>query len=167
MLFTNKIIKSAHFHYIPILLLAICSSINQSGAFNNNLNTILCKGITPYQQVGDYIKHQHFKDITFLPSNEQLSSWDVSQAKFEGEGRSHNLSSIQHANLFKGKALKLPGHVKILHLVGDKNIIQQRIDIRRDHFMKSHILNDQLDAQEGTIYEADVLHINIEKTIEQ
>lgn len=89
----------------PYFTIGNMSWMNQSGEFNSDLNTIICKGITPYQKVDDYFKNQHFKDITFLYSSEQPSSWDVSQAEFEGEGGLHNPSSIQNANLFKSKAI--------------------------------------------------------------
>lgn len=69
----------------------------------------------------------------------------------------------KHRDTFR----KLPGHVQIIHLVGDKSLIQRRIDNRKGHFMKSHMLNSQLDALESTRSETDVLHINIEQSIEQ
>ena len=97
--------KQRSFSLYPYFTVGNMSWMNQSGEFNSDLNAIICKGITPYQKVDDYFKHQHFKDITFLYSSEQPSSWDVSQAEFEGEGGLHNPSSIQNTELFKSKAI--------------------------------------------------------------
>lgn len=69
----------------------------------------------------------------------------------------------KHRDIFR----KLPVHLQIVHLIGDKNLILQRMNNRKGHFMASNMLNSQFDALESTELEADVLHINIEKPIEQ
>lgn len=69
----------------------------------------------------------------------------------------------KHRDVFR----KLPNHLQIVHLVGAKKFIRQRMDNRKDHFMASHMLNSQFDALESTESETDVLHIDIEQSIEQ
>ena len=69
----------------------------------------------------------------------------------------------KHRDVFR----KLPAHLQIIHLAGDKHLIQQRMDSRKGHFMASHMLKSQFDALESTELETDVLHINIAQSTEQ
>lgn len=68
-----------------------------------------------------------------------------------------------HRDVFR----KLPIQLQFFHLVGDKQLIQQRMDNRKSHFMASHMLDSQFDALDNTELEPDVIYINIEQPIEQ
>ena len=69
----------------------------------------------------------------------------------------------RHRDIFR----KLPVHLQIIHLVGDKHLVQQRMDERKGHFMTSDMLNSQFEALESTKLEADVIHIRLDQSTEQ
>ena len=69
----------------------------------------------------------------------------------------------KHRDIFR----KLPIPLQFVHLIGENHLIRQRMDNRKGHFMASHMLDSQFDALESTELETNVLHINIEQSIEQ
>jgi cellobionic acid phosphorylase len=88
--------------YFPV---GYMSWMNQSGAFNAELNAIVCSSVTPYQKYQDYYKIKEYKDKTFLLANRVPTSWEVNQEAFEGQGGLQNPSAIQQEELAKGNAL--------------------------------------------------------------
>jgi cellobionic acid phosphorylase len=88
----------------PFFTVGFMSWMNQSGAFNKDLNSVVCSSVTPYRKVEDYFKNKELKDKTFLLAEKTPHSWEVNQVAFEGEGGLHNPSGVQQAELSKGDA---------------------------------------------------------------
>ncbi|MDT0603928.1 GH36-type glycosyl hydrolase domain-containing protein [Thalassotalea castellviae] len=97
--------KTRNIAIYPYFSVGYMSWMNQSAAFDTNLNGIIASSITPYQKVEDYFKNQHLKDKTFLLSKHQPTSWCANQPTFEGEGGLHNPDALQLKQLPQRDAL--------------------------------------------------------------
>lgn len=54
-----------------------------------------------------------------------------------------------------------------LHLSGPKELARERVNSRAHHFMPAGLIDDQYDALESTVAEADVINIDISQSISQ
>ena len=79
------------------------SWMNQSAAFNSEINAIVSSVITPYQKSSDYWVQKEFKELSFLKASESPLLWEARQTKFEGFGGLTNPDGIFHG-LECGKA---------------------------------------------------------------
>ncbi len=70
----------------PYFTVGYMSWMNQSGAYNPDLEAVVCSSITPYQKYIDYFTLKDNKDKTFLLADKTPYSWDARQEAFEGEG---------------------------------------------------------------------------------
>ncbi len=81
------------------------SWMNMGAYFDQQLNSVVCTSITPYQKLEDYEKNKHLKDITFLSADVTPDYYELSQPNFEGQGGLHNPSALQGGrNLSCGEA---------------------------------------------------------------
>jgi len=51
--------------------------------------------------------------------------------------------------------------LRFAHLVGDRDTLLRRMEMRRNHFMPVSLLDSQLDALESTAAETDVVELNL------
>ncbi len=89
----------------PYFTVGYMSWMNQSGEFNEDLQSLICSSITPYQKYEDYYKLKDNKDKTFLLAEKAPYSWDARQEAFEGEGGITSPSAIKEVALSKSDAL--------------------------------------------------------------
>ncbi len=82
--------------YFPV---GYMSWMNQSANYDESLQAIVCKSITPYQQYSDYFKNRDLKDLTFLLAERSPDSYCARQSAFEGDGGLHNPDALSTANL--------------------------------------------------------------------
>ncbi len=87
------------FAYCPV---GYMSWMNQSAAFSDALNGVVCHSITPYQKVEDYFKNKHLNDLTYLVTDADITGWETRQVAFEGEGGLHAPSALTSAKLANG-----------------------------------------------------------------
>jgi len=97
--------KARNIAIYPYFTIGYMSWMNQSARFDDKLNTIIAKSITPYQKVEDYFNNQHLKDSTFLLTKCKPTSWCANQVAFEGEGGLHNPDGLKLKHLAKEQAL--------------------------------------------------------------
>ncbi|MGG6311354.1 GH36-type glycosyl hydrolase domain-containing protein [Paenibacillus macerans] len=88
----------------PYFTVGYMSWMNQSGEYREDLQSIVCSSITPYQKYQDYDKIKHFRDKTFLIAEHPPASWEVNQEAFEGEGGIAMPSAFGQDELSKGDA---------------------------------------------------------------
>ena len=96
---TNLGDKQRLLSFSPYFPVGYMSWMNQSGSYDPTLQSIICKGITPYQKYHDYFKNKDLKDLTFLIAEHAPDSWEVRQSTFEGEGGLHNPSALEQEAL--------------------------------------------------------------------
>ena len=89
------------YSYFPI---GYKSWMNQSAHYDEELNALVAKSVTPYQKYQDYFKQKDFKDQTYLLANRQVDSWEARQDAFEGEGGLISPSSIASETLSNSSA---------------------------------------------------------------
>lgn len=88
--------------YFPV---GYMSWMNQSGEYDESLQAVICRSVTPYQQYPDYFKQKDFKDLTYFLADTQPGSWEVRQSAFEGEGGLHAPSALQQDQLSNTDAI--------------------------------------------------------------
>jgi len=88
--------------YFPV---GYMSWMNQSGAYHEDLSAVICRSVTPYQKYSDYFKQKEFKDLTYFVCGTKPESWEIRQAKFEGEGGLHAPSALTHEQLSNSDAI--------------------------------------------------------------
>ncbi|MCM3703401.1 GH36-type glycosyl hydrolase domain-containing protein [Paenibacillus macerans] len=88
----------------PYFTVGYMSWMNQSGEYNEALQSIVCSSVTPYQKYQDYDKIKHFRDKTFLIPDRPAASWEVNQEAFEGEGGIMRPSALDREELARGDA---------------------------------------------------------------
>ncbi len=88
--------------YFPV---GYMSWMNQSAAYDDKLQAIVCRSITPYQKYPDYFKNKDLKDLTYLLAATPPDSWEARQSAFEGEGGLHAPSSLENSTLSNSDAL--------------------------------------------------------------
>lgn len=88
----------------PYFTVGYMSWMNQSAVYHEELQSIVCSSITPYQKYQDYDKIKHFRDKTFLMGDQAPFSWEANQEGFEGEGGITMPSALGQAELAKGEA---------------------------------------------------------------
>jgi len=86
----------------PYFTVGYMSWMNQSGAYNEKLQAIVCSSVTPYQKAEDYPKIKDFKDKTFLWARQSPFAWETSLERFEGEGGLSSPSAIASERLSNG-----------------------------------------------------------------
>ena len=101
---TNNAKQKRKLRLFPYFPVGYMSWMNQSGAYDSELNAIVCSSISPYQKYQDYDKVKHYKDKTFLLAGTKPDAFEANQEAFEGEGGLANPSAIQNGNLQKGEA---------------------------------------------------------------
>ncbi len=89
----------------PYFTVGYMSWMNQSGEYKEDLQSIVCSSVTPYQKYEDYFKLKDNKDKTFLLADTKPCSWEVNQEAFEGEGGIISPSSIKEEKLLAGNSL--------------------------------------------------------------
>ena len=88
----------------PVFSFGYLSWMNQGGTYDDSLNAIIARYVTPYQKVKDYFKHLDFKDCSFLMADQAPDSWSARLSAFEGEGGLHAPDGIQAARLGREQA---------------------------------------------------------------
>ncbi len=88
--------------YFPV---GYMSWMSQSASYEEALQAIVCRSITPYQKYPDYFKNKELKDLTFLLAETEPDSWEARQSQFEGEGGLHAPSALDANHLSNGDAL--------------------------------------------------------------
>ncbi|MFV0342860.1 MAG: GH36-type glycosyl hydrolase domain-containing protein [Anaerocolumna sp.] len=83
----------------PYYTVGYMSWMNQSGKYDESLQSIVCSSITPYQKYLDYYKLKDNKDKTFLLAEKKPYAWEANQEVFEGEGGLMSPSSIKNEKL--------------------------------------------------------------------
>ena len=78
--------RERHISVYPYFPVGYASWMNQGGQYREDLGGVVCSCVTPYQKVQDHFKNQHFKDKTFLLSDEVATAHEANQAAFEGWG---------------------------------------------------------------------------------
>ncbi len=86
----------------PYFTVGYMSWMNQSGEYVDNLQSIVCSSVTPYQKYHEYDKIKNFCDKTYLIGEKQPDSYEVNHEAFEGEGGITNPSGIREVELLKG-----------------------------------------------------------------
>ncbi|MDR6726006.1 cellobionic acid phosphorylase [Paenibacillus amylolyticus] len=102
---TNLSSRKRKLSIYPYFTVGYMSWMNQSGSYVENLQSIVCSAITPYQKYQDYSKIKNYKDKTYLLAEHKPVSWEVNQESFEGEGGLHAPSALQADTLRGGDAL--------------------------------------------------------------
>ena len=100
----NSTNKPKNISIYPYFSVGYMSWLNQSGEYNEELQSIVCSSITPYQKYEEYEKIKTLKDKTFLIPDTTPYSWEVNQYAFEGEGGLNNPDGILEKKLNKGCA---------------------------------------------------------------
>lgn len=95
----NQDKKTRKLSITPYFPVGYASWMNQSGAYNHELQSVICRSITPYQKYQDYFKNQHLKDLTFLLAETAPDSWEARQSAFEGDGGLQRPSALEQASL--------------------------------------------------------------------
>ncbi|WP_145053297.1 GH36-type glycosyl hydrolase domain-containing protein [Paenibacillus xylanexedens] len=101
---TNLSSRKRKLSIYPYFTVGYMSWMNQSGSYVENLQSIVCSAITPYQKYQDYSKIKNYKDKTYLLAEHKPVSWEVNQESFEGEGGLHAPSALQADTLRGGDA---------------------------------------------------------------
>lgn len=101
---TNQEKKRRNIRLFPYFPVGYMSWMNQSGAYDPELNGIVCSSISPYQKYQDYQKVKNYKDNTFLLADKIPDGHEANQKDFEGEGGLHYPSAIARGNLNGGEA---------------------------------------------------------------
>jgi len=118
----NNSTKARSLQLFPYFPAGYMSWMNQSGAYDDELEGIVCSSVSPYQKYQDYDKVKEYKDKTFLLAGTVPDAYEANQEAFEGEGGLNNPSAIEQGTLKNGEAryetpacimqydLELPGH---------------------------------------------------------
>ncbi|WP_341281186.1 NdvB protein [Paenibacillus sp. FSL H8-0537] len=101
---TNRSQKQRKISIYPYFTVGYMSWMNQSGAYVENLQGIVCSAVTPYQKYQDYSKIKTYRDKTFLLADHKPAAWEVNHESFEGEGGLHSPSALQGETLSGGDA---------------------------------------------------------------
>ena len=89
----------------PCFTVGYMSWMNQSGSYHQELSSILCKSVKPYQKYTDYFKMKENKDITFLMSEINPVAWEANREAFLGEGGMTNPSALLPETLQNSDAI--------------------------------------------------------------
>lgn len=98
---SDKRRKISIYPYFPV---GYMSWMNQSSDYNEELQSIICSSITPYQKSEDYYKLKDNKDKTYLMAEKKPYSWDGNQEVFEGEGGLIAPDAVVNETLLNSKA---------------------------------------------------------------
>lgn len=79
----------------PYYTVGYMSWMNQSGQYHEELQSIVCTSVTPYQKYKDYDKIKHLNDKTFLLADRAPTAWEANQEVFEGEGGLGSPTALQ------------------------------------------------------------------------
>ncbi len=132
----------------PYFSIGYMSWMNQSGAYDKDLKSIICTSITPYQKYQEYDKIKNLSDKTFLISEQEPFAWEVNGELFEGEGGLASPDGVCSESLSKGDAryempvavlqykLELePGEERVYRLLfGPAQTDEDIRKIRKKHF---------------------------------
>jgi len=102
---TNLGDSSRKLSVTPYFPVGYMSWMNQSGAYNPELQAVVCRSITPYQKYSDYFKNKDFKDLTYFLADTKPDSWEARQSAFEGDGGLHAPSALQNDSLSNSDAI--------------------------------------------------------------
>ncbi len=83
---TNKTGDARRISVYPYFTVGYMSWMNQGGAYNPELQAVVCSSVTPYQKYHDYAKVKTYKDKSFLLAYALPDAWETCQQRFEGEG---------------------------------------------------------------------------------
>ncbi|WMJ87189.1 GH36-type glycosyl hydrolase domain-containing protein [Anaerocolumna sp. MB42-C2] len=98
----NRSNRNRKISIYPYFTVGYMSWMNQSGEYNEDLQSIVCSSISPYQKYQDYATIKNFSDKTYLLAEEKPYSWEVSEEAFEGEGGITKPSAVFKEELAKG-----------------------------------------------------------------
>lgn len=101
---TNRTQKNKKLAIYPYFSVGYMSWMNQSASYDESLQAIVCKSITPYQKYPDYFKNKNLKDLSYLLAEKGPVSWECRQQVFEGEGGLHKPSGLDETYLEKGES---------------------------------------------------------------
>ncbi len=102
---TNQSDSIRHLSVYPSFTVGYMSWMNQSGYYDEALQSVLCDSITPYQKYPDYFEMKEFKDMTFMAASVKPDGWEVRQEAFYGEGGVIHPSGIDKEVLSGSDAL--------------------------------------------------------------
>ena len=89
---------------VPYFPVGYMSWMNMGAHYDKTLNAVVCTSITPYQQLEDYEKNKHLKDITFFASDSIPDHFETSGIRFEGLGGLHNPDALSTFNTLSDQA---------------------------------------------------------------
>lgn len=94
--------KNRKISIYPYYTVGYMSWMNQCGEYLEELQSIVCSSISPYQKYQDYYTIKNYSDKTYLLAEHKPYSWEVSQEAFEGEGGITMPSAVAAEELEKG-----------------------------------------------------------------
>ena len=145
--------ESCKLEFVPHFSIGYMSWMNQSAEFDASLDAIVAQKITPYQKIEDYYKQQHFAEMTFLATDQQVKNWCASSRAFEGEGGLHNPDALKLQSLGNQKALYEIPSATLMHDVflspGGKRVLHYVFGAARDKDEIKQIKADFLDNPDG------------------
>lgn len=107
---------------VPFFPVGYASWMNMAGAYDADLQGVVCSCVTPYQKVQDYFVQKDFADLTFLVGDRVPTSWEAHARAFEGDGGLHDPDGLRAPELARGDArYELPAC-----------ILQYRLDLAPD-----------------------------------
>ncbi|MFD2166647.1 GH36-type glycosyl hydrolase domain-containing protein [Thalassotalea euphylliae] len=106
---TNNGDSDVSYDMYPYFSIGYLSWMYQETFFDETLNAIVSKTITPYQKLEDHYKNKSLKDCTYLLADRAPNSWQCRQLNFEGDGGLHNPSATSNGLLTNNDARYEPG----------------------------------------------------------
>ncbi len=92
---TNASGRQRRIKFVPCFSVGFMSWMNQSAAYDADLQGIVADCVTPYQKLEDYDRIKACRDKTFLLARTAPDHWEVSRARFEGRGGIHKPESLE------------------------------------------------------------------------
>lgn len=89
----------------PCFSIGYMSWMNQSADFDDDLNAVVAKKVSPYQKVEEYFSRSQLREYSFLLSDMTVTSWTTSLSDFIGQGDLSRPDALQHDQLNNQRAL--------------------------------------------------------------
>lgn len=89
---------------VPYFPVGYSSWMNMQAQYEAELQGVVASCVAPYQKLEDYFKRKHWKDLTYLVSEQMPTSWEANQASFEGDGGLHAPAALREPKLSGGDA---------------------------------------------------------------
>lgn len=88
----------------PCFSVGYMSWMNQSAAWDEDLQGLVARSVSPYQRLEDYPRIAQLKDWTALLADQRPDSWEARLEAFEGEGGWANPAALARPRLGRGEA---------------------------------------------------------------